>query len=52
MGGKNLPAMQEPQEMRVQSLSRKVPLEEGMAKCSNILAWKVPWAENLVGYST
>ena len=38
--------------MRVQSLSRKVPLEEGMAKCSNILAWKVPWAENLVGYST
>ena len=43
--------MQEPQETRVQSLSQKVPLEEGMAKCSNILAWKVPWAENLVGYS-
>ena len=28
---KNLPAMQEPQEMRVQSLCLEVPLEEGMA---------------------
>ena len=26
-------------------------LEEGMATHSSILAWKIPWAEELVGYS-
>ena len=35
---KNLPAMQ---EMRVQSLGREDPLEEGMATRSSILAWKI-----------
>ena len=39
---KNLPAMQ---EMRVQSLGRKVPLEEGMAAHSSILAWRIPRTE-------
>ena len=35
---KNLPEMQEPQEMQVQSLGWEDPLEEGMATHSSILA--------------
>ena len=35
---KNLPAMQEPQEMCVQSLGQEDPLEEGMATHSSTLA--------------
>ena len=42
---KNLPAMQEKQEMRVPSLSWKDPLEEEMATHSSILVWKIPWTE-------
>ena len=42
---KNLPAIQELQEMRVQSLGREDPLEEGMAPHSSILAWRIPWTE-------
>ena len=26
-------------------ISRKTPLEEGMASPSSILAWRIPWAE-------
>ena len=37
--------MQEPQEMRVQSLGWEDPLEEGMATHSSILAWRIPWTE-------
>jgi len=33
------------QETWVQSLGREDPLEEGMATLSNILAWRIPWAE-------
>ena len=43
--GKNLPAMQEMQEMWIQSLGREDPLEEGMVTHSSILAWKIPWTE-------
>ena len=39
---KNLPAMQEMQEMWVQSLAWEDPLEEEMATYSSILAWKIP----------
>ena len=46
---KNPPAMQEPQEMWVQSLGWKDPLEEEMATHSRILAWEIPWVEELVG---
>jgi len=46
---KNPSAMQEPQEMQVQSLGREDPLEEGMATHSSILIWNIPWS--LVGYS-
>ena len=42
---KNVPAMQEPQEMQVQSLSQEDPLEEAMATHSSILAWRIPCTE-------
>ena len=42
--GKNLPPMQETQ---VQSLGKVDPLEEGMATHSSILAWRIPWPEEL-----
>ena len=31
--------------MRVQSLGREDPLEEGMATHFSILAWEIPWTE-------
>ena len=34
--------------MWVQSLGRKDPLEEGMATHSSILAWRIPWTEELL----
>ena len=42
---KNLPAIQETQEMGIRSLCREDPLEEEMATHSNILPWKIPWTE-------
>ena len=42
---------QETQEMRVLSLGQEDPLEEEMATCSTILAWKSPQIEEPVGYS-
>ena len=42
---KNLPVMQEIQEMWVQSLGREVPLQEEMAIHSSILAWEIPRTE-------
>ena len=41
---KRLPAVQETQ---VQSLGWEDPLEKEMATHSSILAWKIPWAEEL-----
>ena len=40
---KNLPAMQEPQETRVQSLGGEDPLDEGMATHSSISPGESPW---------
>ena len=37
---KNLPAMQ---ETGVQSPGWEDSLEKGMANCSSILAWRIPW---------
>ena len=37
--------MQETQEMQVQSLGQKEPLENGMATHSGILAWRIPRTE-------
>ena len=39
---KNLPAMQ---GTPVQFLGWEDPLEKGMAACSSILAWRIPWTE-------
>ena len=41
---KNLPAMQ---ETRVQFLGLEDPLEKGKATDSTILAWRIPWTEEL-----
>ena len=45
---KNLSAMQ---ETWVQSLGQEDPLEKGMVTHSSILAWRIPWTEEPVGYS-
>ena len=34
-------------EIWVQSLGQEDPLEKGVATHSNILAWKIPWMEEL-----
>ena len=39
------------QETLVRFLGWKDPLEEEMSIHSSILAWKVPWTGDLVGYS-
>ena len=41
---KNPPAMQ---ETGVQSLAPEDPLKEGIATHSSILAWRIPWTEEL-----
>ena len=46
---KNLPAMQETSEIRVQFPGREDPLEEGTATHSSILAWRIPWSEEPAG---
>ena len=46
---KNPPAMQETQEMRVQSLGGEDPLEKGMTTHSSILAWRISWTEETGG---
>ena len=43
--GKNLPAVQEMQEMWVRSLGWEDLLEREMATHSSILAWEIPWRE-------
>ena len=41
----NPPAMQETQEMQVQSLGLEDPPEEKIATHSSILAWEISWTE-------
>ena len=43
---KNLPAKQ---ETWVQSLDQEDPLEKEMASHSSVLAWEIPWTEELGG---
>ena len=38
-------------ETWVQSLDWEDTLEECMATCSNILAWRIPWQRSLAGYN-
>ena len=42
---KNLPAMQETQGTRDQSLGQEDPLEKGMTTHSSIVTWRIPWTE-------
>ena len=37
--------MQEMQETWVQTMDEEDPLEEEMATCFSILAWKIPWTK-------
>ena len=37
------------QKMQVQSLGQEDPLEKEMATYSRILAWRIPWTEELGG---
>ena len=46
---KNLPAKQ---ETRVQSIGQEDALEKEMATHSSILAWRIPWTEELGGGRT
>ena len=46
---KCLPATQ---ETRVRSLGREDPLEKELATHSSILAWRIPWTEELGGLHT
>ena len=39
------------QETQVRCLSWEDPLEKEMATHSSILAWRIPWTEDLAGYS-
>ena len=39
--------MQEPQEPWIPSLGQEAPLEEERATHSSILAWEIPWTEEL-----
>ena len=41
---KNLPVMQ---ETWVQSLGQEDPLKNGMATHPRVLAWRIPWTEEL-----
>ena len=40
------------QETQVRSLGQEDPLKEEMATHSSIFAWRIPWTEELVGYSS
>ena len=40
-----MPAVQEMQEMQVESQVQEDPLQEEVAAHFNILAWKIPWTE-------
>ena len=41
--------VKKPSAKSVQSLSWEDPLEEGMATHSSVLAWRIPWTEELGG---
>ena len=39
------------QEIQVRALGQEDPLEKAMAAHSSILAWEIPWTEELTGCS-
>ena len=42
---KNVPAMQELQEIQIHFPGQEEPVEEGIAAHSGTLAWRIPWTE-------
>ena len=46
---KKLPANAGDAKEKVRSLGQKVPLEDGMATHSSILAWEISWTEESCG---
>ena len=42
---RNLPAVEEMQELQVQSRGQEDLLEKEIATHSSILAWRIPWTE-------
>ena len=46
---KNLPAVQEIQEILIQSLGQENPLKKGMTIHSSIPVWRILWTEGLGG---
>ena len=46
---RNLPAILETQDTQFDHWVGKIPLEEGMATHSSILAWEIPGAEETGG---
>ena len=51
-GGSEIRIRLSMQETRVQSLGQEDHLEKEMATHSSMLAWRIPWTESLVGYSS
>ena len=49
---KNLPTVQELQEMQVQSLGQKDPLQKETTTYSSILPWRIPWTKDPGGLWT
>ena len=49
---KNLPANAGDMRHRFDPWVGKIPLEEGMATHSSILAWRIPWTEEPGGLHT
>ena len=47
----NPSVMRKTQETQVQSLGQEYSLEEEIATCSSIFAWRIPWTEEPGGYS-
>ena len=46
---KTLPANAENWETQIRSLGRGDPLNEEMATHSSLIAWRIPWTEELCG---
>ena len=46
---KNLPAVQETRETWIQPMGQECPVEKDMATHPSVLAWRIPWTEEIGG---
>ena len=51
LGAKRLKRLPPMRQTQVRSLSWEDPLEKEMVTHSSILAWRIPWTEEPMGYS-